>query len=139
MNVIGMPVIFDLPTPLAIKRKNEFFRYVHPVLQHYCVKCHDGHYDGHFSLSRSEPGRRRPRRSGRTWMRSCGLSTPRTRRRANCSPAPGPHRRGVSAEVDFSGLERLDLSDPCDLGSEPEEPQAGRDSAGTGDPGWVRE
>ena len=50
LNIVGMPVIFDLPTPLAIKRKNEFFRFVHPVLQHYCVKCHDGHYDGEFQL-----------------------------------------------------------------------------------------
>jgi hypothetical protein len=50
LNIGGMPVIFDLPTALAIKRKNEFFRYVHPVLQHYCVKCHDGHYDGPFQL-----------------------------------------------------------------------------------------
>jgi hypothetical protein len=50
LNILGMPVIFDLPTPLAIKRSNEFFRFVHPVLQHYCVKCHDGHFEGEFQL-----------------------------------------------------------------------------------------
>jgi hypothetical protein len=45
-----MPVIFDLPTPLAIKRANEFGRFVHPVLQAYCAKCHDDKYDGEFQL-----------------------------------------------------------------------------------------
>jgi hypothetical protein len=30
-----LPVIFDLPLPLAIKRTDEFNRSVHPVLQIY--------------------------------------------------------------------------------------------------------
>ncbi len=50
LNVMGMPVIFDLPTPLAIKRTHEFIRFVNPLLQAYCVKCHDGNYDGEFQL-----------------------------------------------------------------------------------------
>ena len=33
LNITGTPLIFDLPTPLAIKRYNEFCRYVQPVLQ----------------------------------------------------------------------------------------------------------
>ena len=47
---MGMPVIFDLPTPLAIKRTQEFISFVNPLLQAYCVKCHDGNYDGEFQL-----------------------------------------------------------------------------------------
>jgi hypothetical protein len=45
-----LPVIFDLPLPLAIKRTDEFKRFVHPVLQVYCAKCHDGQYNGQFQL-----------------------------------------------------------------------------------------
>ena len=48
--VKDLPVIFDLPLPLAIKRTEEFTRYVHPLLQAYCAKCHDGQYDGDFQL-----------------------------------------------------------------------------------------
>jgi hypothetical protein len=50
LNITGMPVIFDLPTPLAIKRTQEFLTLVNPLLQAYCVKCHDGNYDGSFQL-----------------------------------------------------------------------------------------
>ena len=50
LNIMGMPVIFDLPTPLAIKRTQEFINFVHPLLQAYCVKCHDGNYQGEFQL-----------------------------------------------------------------------------------------
>lgn len=50
LNIMGMPVIFDLPTPLAIKRTQEFISFVNPLLQAYCVKCHDGNYQGAFQL-----------------------------------------------------------------------------------------
>jgi len=50
LGISGIPVIFDLPTPLAIKRANEFARFVHPVLQAYCAKCHDDKYNGEFQL-----------------------------------------------------------------------------------------
>jgi hypothetical protein len=50
LGISGMPVIFDLPRPAAIKRANEFARYVHPVLQAYCAKCHDEHHAGEFQL-----------------------------------------------------------------------------------------
>ncbi len=50
MGLSGLPVIFDLPRPLAIKRTEEFVRYVQPVLQAYCAKCHDGDYPGAFQL-----------------------------------------------------------------------------------------
>ena len=41
LGIKDLPVIFDLPLPLAIKRTEEFTRYVHPLLQAYCAKCHD--------------------------------------------------------------------------------------------------
>ncbi len=50
LGINDLPVIFDLPLPLAIRRTEEFTRYVHPVLQAYCVNCHDGKYDGQFQL-----------------------------------------------------------------------------------------
>ena len=50
LGVSDLPVIFDLPVPLAIKRTEEFTRYVHPLLQAHCAKCHDGQYDGEFQL-----------------------------------------------------------------------------------------
>ncbi len=35
MGISGLPVIFDLPQPLAVRRAEEFKQYVHPVLQAY--------------------------------------------------------------------------------------------------------
>ena len=50
LGISGLPVIFDLPAPLAVKRTNEYFRSVHPLLQAYCARCHDGNYNGPFQL-----------------------------------------------------------------------------------------
>ena len=50
MGISDYPVIFDLPQALAVKRFDEFGRYVHPVLQTYCARCHDVRYDGSFQL-----------------------------------------------------------------------------------------
>ena len=50
MRISGLPVIFDLPPAQAVKRAEEFNRYVHPVLQTYCVRCHNERYDGTFQL-----------------------------------------------------------------------------------------
>ena len=50
LGIKDLPVIFDLPLPLAIKRTEEFGRYVHPLLQAYCAKCHDAQYEGGFQL-----------------------------------------------------------------------------------------
>ena len=50
LNITGMPVIFDLPTPLAILRTKDFIELVNPLLQAHCVKCHDANYDGEFQL-----------------------------------------------------------------------------------------
>ncbi len=50
MRISGSPVIFDLPRPLAITRATEFAKYVHPLLQAYCAKCHNENHDGAFQL-----------------------------------------------------------------------------------------
>ena len=50
MRISGLPVIFDLPPAQAVKRAEEFNRYVHPVLQTYCARCHNERYDGTFQL-----------------------------------------------------------------------------------------
>jgi len=50
LGINNLPVIFDLPLPHAIKRTEEFTRYVHPLLQAYCAKCHDGQFAGDFQL-----------------------------------------------------------------------------------------
>jgi hypothetical protein len=47
---MGLPVIFDLPAPVAVKRADEFTRSVHPVLQRACVHCHHENYQGNFQL-----------------------------------------------------------------------------------------
>ena len=50
MGISGLPVIFDLPPAQAVKRAEEFNRYVHPVLQTYCARCHNERSDGTFQL-----------------------------------------------------------------------------------------
>ncbi len=50
MGIQTTPVIFDLPKPLAIRRGEEFTRFVHPLLQVYCAKCHSENYEGSFQL-----------------------------------------------------------------------------------------
>ena len=50
MGVSRLPVIFDLPRPLAIKRADEFARFIQPVLQLKCAKCHNAGYEGPFQL-----------------------------------------------------------------------------------------
>jgi hypothetical protein len=46
----GLPTIFDLPTPLAVKRAEEFDRNVHPILQMHCARCHNERSGGSFQL-----------------------------------------------------------------------------------------
>ncbi len=50
LGISNTPVIFDLPRPLAIRRTEEFVRFVHPLLQAYCAKCHNETYEGGFQL-----------------------------------------------------------------------------------------
>jgi hypothetical protein len=46
----SLPTIFDLPTPLAVKRADEFTRSVHRVLQIHCARCHNEKHQGDFQL-----------------------------------------------------------------------------------------
>ncbi len=50
MGVARLPVIFNLPRPLAIKRADEFAFHIQPVLQLKCAKCHNAGYEGPFQL-----------------------------------------------------------------------------------------
>jgi hypothetical protein len=50
MGVSDLPVVFDLTPNAAIKRAGEFQRYVQPVLQLHCARCHDERHDGSFQL-----------------------------------------------------------------------------------------
>jgi hypothetical protein len=50
MGLSNSPVIFDLPQVVAIQRAKDFARFVHPILQAHCAKCHNESYDGSFQL-----------------------------------------------------------------------------------------
>jgi hypothetical protein len=50
LGVSEMPIVFDLPPAQAVRRADEFARYVHPVVQLYCARCHNEQYDGTFQL-----------------------------------------------------------------------------------------
>jgi hypothetical protein len=50
LGIAETPVIFDLPPAVAVQRANQFARFVHPVLQTYCARCHNERYDGRFQL-----------------------------------------------------------------------------------------
>lgn len=47
---VGLPVIFDLPPGIAVKRAQQFTNVVHTVLQDSCAKCHNEKYEGNFQL-----------------------------------------------------------------------------------------
>src|SRR5262249_6103805 len=59
MGIAGLPVIFDLPQATAILRAEQFKRDVHPILQFYCAKCHNGEYQGEFQLVPASKARQR--------------------------------------------------------------------------------
>ena len=50
MGLTGLPVIFNLPRPLAIRRAEEFAHHIQPLLQIKCAKCHNAGYEGMFQL-----------------------------------------------------------------------------------------
>jgi hypothetical protein len=56
-DVLGLPVIFDLAPAAAVKRAQDFARYVHPELQRHCAKCHNERYPGQFQLVQAKSGR----------------------------------------------------------------------------------
>ncbi len=49
----GMPAIFDLDVPLAVRRYSEFTRTVHPLLQRRCAKCHNENTPGEFQMTQT--------------------------------------------------------------------------------------
>lgn len=59
MGISGLPVIFDLPPATAVMRAQQFKQYVHPVLQAYCVRCHNADYPGRFQLVPTRTSRQR--------------------------------------------------------------------------------
>jgi hypothetical protein len=66
MGITGLPVIFDLPQPVALRRAEEFKQFVHPILQAYCAKCHNAEYEGDFQLEPMKTGRQRTSDAMRT-------------------------------------------------------------------------
>ena len=106
LNIMGMPVIFDLPTPLAIKRTQEFINFVNPLLQAYCVKCHDGNYDGEFQLvptkNRVRPDARRVAGQPRRHAAVDRPGKPREERAAH-HLALRPHGNGPRKRSIFPG------------------------------------
>jgi hypothetical protein len=50
LGITGLPVIFDLPPAMAVRRAEQFKKFVHPVLQAYCARCHNEDYAGKFQL-----------------------------------------------------------------------------------------
>lgn len=56
----GPPRVLDLPAALAVKRFQDFARYVHAPLQVHCARCHDvenPNYTGSFRLVRTRSAR----------------------------------------------------------------------------------
>ncbi|WP_406694543.1 hypothetical protein V5E97_26085 [Singulisphaera sp. Ch08] len=52
LGISAFPQIPGLPKALAVRRANEFSRFVDPVLQLRCAKCHNEQFDGSFQLIR---------------------------------------------------------------------------------------
>jgi hypothetical protein len=50
LGISGLPVIFDLPPAVAVKRAEQFSKNIHPLLQMTCAKCHNEQYSGRFQL-----------------------------------------------------------------------------------------
>ena len=46
----GLPVIFDLPTAVAVKRADQFTKAVQPILQASCIRCHNENQNLAFQL-----------------------------------------------------------------------------------------
>ena len=57
LGVGDVPVIFDLPPPLAVKRAQEFSTIIHPILQNKCASCHNERFNGAFRLIEIRGGR----------------------------------------------------------------------------------
>ncbi len=49
-NAGGIPIIFDLPPAVAVKRYREFATFIHPALHRTCAQCHNEQSQGSFRL-----------------------------------------------------------------------------------------
>lgn len=105
MGITGLPVIFDLPPAMAVQRAEHFQRYVHPILQAYCAKCHNETYNGPFQLVPVKSARdRRPdaiRANLDATLRLIDRETPE--RSELLSSSLRPHGVGGKGRPIFSG------------------------------------
>ena len=117
----GLPVIFDLPPALAVKRADEFARDVHPVLQTACARCHNEQLPGQFQLievkTRHGPDGRRPPRQPRRDPPADRPRQPGPERAALQRARPARQRPEPAA--DLPGVERPRLPDHRRLGQQP--------------------
>ncbi len=120
LNIGGMPVIFDLPTPLAIKRVHEFKNFINPILQAYCVRCHDGHYDGEYQLvpmkSRADHTADGYRANLDATLRLIDPESPAKSELLTSTLRSWPR---AAPAPDFPGVERPNISDSRDVGAQP--------------------
>jgi len=105
MGITDLPMIFDLPPAQAVKRADEFARYVHPVLQTYCARCHNEHYDGTFQLIQVKTKQDRTRDTLRANLDATIKLVdrdypPRSELLASCLQ---PHGRGPNTRPIFQG------------------------------------
>jgi hypothetical protein len=105
LGVSALPVVFDLPPAVAVKRAEQFARSVHPVLQAACARCHNERTQGAFQLIEVKP----PRRPTAVALRANLDATLRLVDPANparselLSSALVPHGNGASKKPIFRG------------------------------------
>ena len=105
MGITDLPVIFDLPPAQAVKRADEFARYVHPVLQTYCARCHNERYDGTFQLIQMKTKQDRTRDTLRANLDATIKLVDRDypRRSELLASCLRPHGRGPNTRPIFQG------------------------------------
>lgn len=105
LGISDLPVVFDLPPAQAVKRADQFTRYVHPVLQTYCARCHNERYDGEFQLVQVKNKRDRTRETLRANLdATLKLVDPEDPRQSKLlSSSLLPHGRGANPRPIFQG------------------------------------
>jgi hypothetical protein len=105
LGISDLPVIFDLPPAQAAKRADEFARYVHPVLQTYCAKCHNERHEGSFQLVEIKTRNDRTRETLRANLdATLRLIDPENSSKSELlSSSLRPHGRGPNTRPIFQG------------------------------------
>jgi hypothetical protein len=105
MGISDLPVIFDLPPSQAVKRADQFARYVHPVLQAYCARCHHERYDGDFQLVQVKNKHDRTKESLRANLDATLklIDRENPRRSQLLASSLLPHGRGLNPRPIFQG------------------------------------